>query len=120
MFTLALCLLAPVPGQAAEDDTLRTFATCAGRLSAVMEFQWMFDGPASELTATRRAAVIDLIEAIMAPDDGRRVLAWRLAAKEAQARLLTRATFNDDPADAAWARAHADGFERDCTALLLS
>lgn len=105
---------------AAPDRQLHSFATCAGRLSAVMEHQWMFDGAASEQTKAQRAAVIDLISAIMDPDQGREVLHWRLVAKHAQSVLLTRATFNDDPADAAWAQARAVRLTQDCTGLLLS
>ena len=99
---------------------LRTFATCAGRLSAVMEYQWMFDGKASEQTKLQRAAVIDLVEAIMPPERGREVLHWRISAKLAQSALLTRATFNEDANDAAWAGQQAKRFERECTGLLLS
>lgn len=102
------------------DQQLRVFATCAGRLSAVMEYQWMFDGAASENTKIQRAAVIDLVEAIMPLDRGRDVLQWRISAKLAQSALLTRATFNENPSDAAWASAQAARFERECTGLLLS
>lgn len=102
------------------EQQLRTFADCAGRLSAVMEYQWMFDGAASEQTKRHRAAVIDLVEATMPPDRGREVLHWRISAKLAQSALLTRATFNADADDAAWALAQAQRFERACTGLLLS
>lgn len=116
-------LLAPLGTslRAAEmDDQLRVFATCAGRLSAVMEFQWLFDGDKAEQTERQRAAVIELIGAIAPPDHGRTVLHWRIAAKQAQYALLTRATFNSDPADAAWASDLADRHTRECTALILS
>ncbi|WP_296425191.1 hypothetical protein [Yoonia sp.] len=101
------------------DDQLRTFATCAGRLSAVMEYQWMFDGPASDHTKAQRAAVLDLIAAIVPPDQTRAVLHWRIAAKAAQSALLRRATFNDDPADADWARRTSARMTRACASLLL-
>jgi hypothetical protein len=122
---LVLCLaLLSAPSVHAQtidsDQQLRTFAACAGRLSAVMEYQWMFDGAASEQTEIQRAAVIDLVEAIMPPDRGREVLHWRISAKLAQSALLTRATFNDNPSDAAWATQQAARFERECTGLLLS
>lgn len=68
----------------------------------------------------QRAAVIDLIDAVMPADRGREVLHWRISAKLAQSALLTRATFNDDRQDAAWAREQADRFARECTGLLLS
>ncbi|EBA12819.1 hypothetical protein RCCS2_16019 [Roseobacter sp. CCS2] len=121
--TLCLALLCAPKADAQSIDTeqqLRTFATCAGRLSAVMEHQWIFDGPASEHTKIQRAAVIDLVEAIMPTDRGREVLHWRISAKLAQSALLTRATFNDDERDAAWAHERAQRLRQDCTGLLLS
>lgn len=100
-------------------DQLRVFATCAGRLSAVMEYQWMFDGPASDATKTQRAALLDLIDAIMPPEQDRAVLQWRITAKHAQSALLTRATFNSNPEDAAWAAERAAHFQTECTWFLL-
>lgn len=109
------------PAHAEDNDTqLRTFAACAGRMSAIMEYQWMFDGTASEQTQRQRAAMLDLIAAIMPADRGREVLNWRISAKMAQSALLTRATFNDDREDAAWASRMAEQQARECTALLLS
>ncbi len=122
-FILCLTLLSASPADAQAFDPeqqLREFATCAGRLSAVMEHQWLFDGAAADRTKAQRAAVIDLVEAVMPPDRGRDVLHWRISAKLAQSALLTRATFNEDPVDAAWAREQAKRFERACTGLLLS
>ncbi len=101
-------------------DRLRTFSACAGRLSAQMEFQWMFDGPESELTQSRRADMIALVDALMQPDQGQQVLQWRLEAKHAHSALLTRATFNEDPEDAAWALSRALAGAADCQSLLLS
>ncbi|HEV8035877.1 hypothetical protein [Yoonia sp.] len=102
------------------DEQLRTFATCAGRLSAVMEHQWMFDGPASERTEDLRDAVLELVEAVMPAERGAEVLQWRISAKVAQAALLRRASFNNDTRDAAWARTQAGRLEQECTGLLLS
>ena len=105
---------------ASDDDQLQYFSTCAGRLSAVMEFQWMFDGAGSEKTAQQRAALIELVEAVMTEDQGRAVLHWRISAKQAQSALLTRATFNDNVADARWAIETADRLANESTSLLLS
>ena len=101
-------------------DSLRMFADCAGRLSAQMEYQWLMRDPSSEQTAAQRAAMLELVEAIMTPDQGRDVLAWRIGAKQAHAVLLTRATFNDDANDAAWALDRAETQLAACTGLLLS
>ena len=118
IFSLFAAFSAPV--RADDHSQLQTFATCAGRLSAIMEYQWMFDGDASERTERQRETVLDLIKAIMEPELGRQVLSWRLTGKRAQYVLLTRATFNDDASDAAWALQQATLYERECTGLLLS
>ncbi|MCG6882246.1 MAG: hypothetical protein LJE62_00665 [Silicimonas sp.] len=85
-----------------------------------MEHQWLLSDPASDLTKVQRAAMISIVEAIMMPEQGRDVLAWRINAKQAHAVLLTRATFNNDAADARWARTRADAQLAACTGLLLS
>ncbi len=118
--TLALGLQAPGAGAFEAQDQLRFFANCAGRLSAVMEFQWMFDGPQSERTQAQRNQMLDLVAAIMPADQGRQVLSWRVTAKSAQWTLLSRSAFNDDPTDAAWAKDMADRFAGECTGLLLN
>ncbi|MEJ6402607.1 hypothetical protein [Yoonia sp. 2307UL14-13] len=117
---LILGLQAPMAVALGVQDQLRVFANCAGRLSAVMEYQWMVDGPQSEQTETQRDQMLDLVAAIMPVDQGRQVLSWRVTAKSAQWTLLSRATFNDDPGDAAWARRMADRYAGECTALLLN
>lgn len=115
-----LCAPALQAQTADPEQQLRTFATCAGRLSAVMEHQWLFDGPASDITKAQRTTVLELVEAIMPPERGAEVLQWRISAKLAQSALLTRATFNEDEEDATWAREQAEQFARECTGLLLS
>ena len=102
----------------AGNDLTRTFAACAGRLSAVMEHQWLMADPAANVTETRRETMISLLDAVANPGDGRQVLNWRIDAKQAQSVLLTRATFNDDPADAHWAQTRAETEIAICTGLL--
>ncbi len=119
---LALMLaLSPPPAAWAEShaakDQLQFFATCTGRLSALMEHQWMFDGPASDLTKDRRDAMFSLVEAVALPDDTRRVLLWRVEAKHAQAALLQQAAFGAGTA-AQNAQRIADRLMQDCTAVL--
>lgn len=120
--TILLGLLAVAPSAAAAvpNETLRAFATCAGRYSATMEYQWLMSDPAADQTEARRAAMLSLIDAIMTRNDGRSVLAWRIDAKQAHAVLLTRSTFNSDEADAAWALRRAEAQLATCTGLLLS
>ena len=127
MKTFALCLVLAVfsslpPARAlplAPDNPVVLFATCVGRLSAMMEHQWMFDGAGSERTEAQRAAMIGLLEAVRPADAGRQVLHLRIEAKMAQAALLTRATFNPDAEEARRALMLAEMRVAECTGLLL-
>ena len=101
------------------DDQLRVFATCAGRLSALLEHQWTFDAAASDATTAEVNAMADLVAALTTPDVGEKVFSWRLNAKVAHMQLLRRAYFGTDMADAAWAAEMADANEAACRDLLL-
>lgn len=107
-------------GPATADPLLRDFAVCAGRLSALMEDQWMFDGPGSEQTQTELQAMVSLIEASIAPYEGRQVLGWRVNAKLAHRTLLAQARFATDPAVAETAAARAEALAADCRGMILS
>ena len=127
---VALVLAAPATGTAAPGepgDPVALFATCAGRYSAEMEHRWLIGHDAAEITRLVEAvrltprqlrAMIDLVDAVRTPDQGPRVLAWRVEAKVAQAMLLQRAEFNTDPADAGRARDLARLALSQCRALI--
>jgi hypothetical protein len=117
---LAVFMLGVVPAPGAADPLLRAFAVCAGRLSAVMEDQWMFDGPASERTAEELAAVVSLIDASMSEGAGRQVMAWRIDAKVALKGLLQQAHFARDARLAKTAAARAEALAAECRAKVLS
>ena len=112
---LGLLIFAALPARA--EPLAQRFAACTGRLSAQMEHQWLMSRP-SETIEARRKAMISLLEAVQRPSEGRQVLAYRIEAKHAQAVLLSRATFNDDPADAHWAATRAEAEIAACAALL--
>jgi hypothetical protein len=99
---------------ATADPLLRQFSLCAGRLSALMEHQWLVDGPASETTSRQRDAMLALVEAVLPPDQATRAMEWRIEAKVAQAALLNRASFAKDPV----AEARADTLVQQCLALV--
>ncbi|MEC7761818.1 MAG: hypothetical protein VX874_07935 [Pseudomonadota bacterium] len=113
-------LLIPSALTAGTADLVRQFATCSGRLSAQMEFQWLLGDDAADQTRRERAAMIALLDAVTHPDERRSALATRIQAKHAQNVLLTRATFNADEDDAAWAAARAEVEIGSCRALILS
>lgn len=119
--TALLCALAaPLAAQAETDipaDPLHFFATCAGRMSALMEHQWIVDGPASDLTKQKRQSVLDVLDALTPPGGERQVMGWRVEAKAAHATLLA-ATRHGDPAATARAARRALALQRECDAFL--
>ena len=117
-FAFALFLL---PGMAAagSDPLLSTFAICTGRLSALMEHQWLVSSPEADATRARRDGMEALLAAITPPETAPQVLARRIEAKYAMSRLLTRVTFNRDRTDAARAARHVEVQIASCNALLL-
>lgn len=123
MKTLSLLVcVAAAPASAltsTADDQLTFFATCAGRLSATMEHQWIHNLSAVDATTAQRSEMINLVSAVMPDEDGRAVLNIRVSAKHAQAQLLARATLNRDVGDAEWAQARADALLQECTSVLL-
>jgi hypothetical protein len=98
---LVICLMmfsqaAPAFALGNGSAALHQFAVCAGRFSALMEHQWLVDGPASEQTALHRAAMLSLVEAVQGDGDAKQAMHWRITAKVAQAGLLSRAHFAQD------------------------
>ena len=107
------------PAFALDENPLDLFAGCAGRLSALMEHQWLLGDANAETTERQRESVLELLEATLQPGEERHALALRISAKHAHAVLLTRATFNEDPDDAAWAADQAAIQIGTCQAFLL-
>lgn len=115
-----LCLAASPAVAGPLPPLVVTFTNCAGRLSAQMEHEWLMMDPASARTEALRAAMIGLVEAVMPLDRGRDVMALRIEAKQAQAALLTRATFQREKPGADWALVRAEREIAACAALLVS
>jgi hypothetical protein len=81
------------------------FATCTGRLSALMEHQWLMQDRGADRTEAMRDAMAGLLGAVVTPDTEVRAMSLRIEAKVAEAALLGTASFGA-PDQAAWARAH--------------
>ncbi len=96
-FLAVLAVGLSTSGPAMADPLLREFAVCAGRFSALVEHQWMVDGPASEFSARQRDSLLSLVEAVMGPEEAGTAMAWRIDAKVSQRRLLDQGWFADDP-----------------------
>ncbi len=93
-FGLVVLVSGALPGLA---DPLRTFAICTGRLSALMEHQWLMQDPGADSTKAQRDAFDDLIQSVI-PPDASRTMALRVEAKVATAQALQRADFAGHPA----------------------
>ena len=120
LLVLLCALAAPSAARAGDDipdDPLHFFATCAGRMSALMEHQWLVDGPASDLTMARRTAVLDVVASLTPAGQEAQVMSWRIAAKAAHAALLG-ATRHGTAQSRARAARQAAGLITPCEAYL--
>jgi hypothetical protein len=119
--TALMLALAPTGGAWAgdglSDDPLYLFATCTGRLSALMEHQWIVDGPASDRTRQDRDAMLSLVEAAMREGEAVQVMAWRIEAKAAHAALLAQSR-SPDAAQAKRAERQAGVLMQGCSAIM--
>jgi len=118
MRALALLLALAGPAQAQSlglDPMSDRFAACAGRLSGLMEHQWLADDPASSETEARFATMRELLGTTLAPDKAAAALARENEAKLAWERLMKRA----DEQDGGWALTRAEAEIASCTQLLL-
>ena len=109
---------------ASPSERAHLFATCTGRLSALEEHQWLFDGAASEATRRQKDALAALLDAVLPDAEAaglprHQPLAWRVAAKAAQAALLQDAAFATDPLRRDPSRRAADDHVADCLRLIL-
>lgn len=69
-------------------DPVPLFATCTGRLSALMEFQWLLGDAGADLTKARRDEMAALLVAATPEPELARAMQLRLEAKFATAQLL--------------------------------
>ena len=95
---LAVLTLGMCNAPAAADPLLRDFAICTGRYSALVEHQWLVDGPASEQSERVRDALWSLVDAVATPEEALAAMGWRIEAKAGQRALLARAWFDGDAA----------------------
>ncbi len=107
------------PAAAAQTGLAQTFASCAGRLSATMEMQWILSDPNADRTQSQRAAMIELLESVTPDGAAAGLLNIRIDAKMAHAALLTRASFGNDPAVKAWAAQRAELELATCLEMML-
>ena len=120
IFAAILCLAASgAPTlRAGTLPDLAQVAACTGRLSALMEHQFLVDGPASDITRRHRDALADILAALTPAGAEARVMGWRVEAKAAHAALLRQAAFGRDPSRIAALR--AERLVAACTGFLLS
>jgi hypothetical protein len=95
-FLAALAVGFVTGSPATADRLLRDFAVCTGRYSALVEHQWLVDGPASDASAGTRDSLWALVKAVAGPGEAATAMTWRIEAKVAQKALLDRAYFAKD------------------------
>ena len=100
-------------------DPLPMFAACTGRLSALMEFQWLTQDPGADRTQVLRDAMADLLEVVTPPEARVRAMSLRIEAKAAAAVVLRQARFSRDAVLARWAQVRAARLVADCAGLLI-
>jgi hypothetical protein len=86
------------PGWAAPDMTA-AFATCTGRMSALVEHHWLMSRNPDAVEAEYRA-MGDVLAAVVTPEAGAQAMGWRVAAKVAMRAMLMRADLQGDRAAA--------------------
>ena len=97
----------------------RTFAICTGRLSALMEHEWLLSDSRADQTERQRDAMQEIAEAVTPPQEAAAALNLRIEAKQAQAALLSLATFSGNATTAGIAARRSEELISECTALLL-
>ena len=105
-----MALAAPVH---AAPDMTSVFATCTGRLSALVEHQWLMTRDPAQAEADY-AAMGDVLEAAADPALSGRVMGWRVSAKVAMREMLQRADLQGDAA----ARDRATALIAECRRLI--
>ncbi|SMX27836.1 hypothetical protein TRP8649_01946 [Pelagimonas phthalicica] len=125
--SLTLALLSSLPAHAMPDaprDQAQFFATCLGRFSATREHAWLMGGEDHQAEAGY-SLFQDLLSAVI--DDarqsglsGKTVLANRIEAKMAHARLLQAATFQQDERRRHMSQRLADQHLMTCQIMVLS
>lgn len=117
---LCLAISAPAGPLCAQSlpptDPMRLFATCTGRLSALMEYQWLVQDPGAEETEVLRDAMAEVLAAAIPQTAASRAMDLRLQAKVAEAQVLQLALGRNG----GWALALVKHHVADCTALLVS
>ena len=103
---------------------VQLFATCAGRYSALLEFQLMFDGHVTDEARSAKEQFEELLEAVLpiAVDDGlsgHAALDWRLTAKHAQSTLLHRGLLHHDAVIARQSKTMSKRLLRQCGSVAL-
>ncbi|MEM9349279.1 MAG: hypothetical protein AAGA47_03385 [Pseudomonadota bacterium] len=110
--------LASAGAPAVSQDLHLIFAACAGRHSAEMEHAYLIGSDATR-HEIHRLTFASLVEATLPLGRGPETLNHRIAAKMAQARLLTLGAFAHDPVRAQAAREASVTHIQSCGRLLL-
>ncbi|MEM6588430.1 MAG: hypothetical protein AAF641_08295 [Pseudomonadota bacterium] len=114
LLSFGVCAYAAEP-----DELTEIIATCAGRMSAELEFAWLLSDPQAEIFEEQRLRFVEILETLAPVTNPEHRLGLRIDAKMAHASLLTNAYFGTNAARAAWAKRHAITQRNHCQNMLL-
>lgn len=101
-------------------DPTRQFATCAGRMFALLEHHWLISPEKADETQAVHAHFADLIDATMTPDRSSEILATRVEARISFRKMLEASRFNTKTDQQIWAQQRVDHLISECRSMLLS
>ncbi|MEL7026538.1 MAG: hypothetical protein AAGO57_04810 [Pseudomonadota bacterium] len=104
----------------AEQNLMRDFATCTGRLSAEVEHSWLVATVQADRNAVMYANMASLLAAVTAPEDEIRARALRIDAKAAHSQLLLQSAFGWNAEQRQFAERRARELTMSCSALILA
>ncbi len=98
---------------------LHDLASCAGRMKAVLDHRVTYNHSFPENIGVGHSRLVEMIDAIIEPDQAQEVLSWRIGARVAQARLLQRAEYPSNEADGIWATDQSEFYIEQCREMFM-
>lgn len=125
IYTLAVFVaqLIGTPQASAEtqfSDPTRQFATCAGRMYALLEHHWLIAPDKVAETQALHMHFSDLVDATMSPERSREILTTRVEARMSFRKMLEASKFSKQTEQNLWLEHRVTQLITQCRSMLLS
>lgn len=117
IIVLSAILSTPAAAERAQ-PLYQTFAVCAGRLMAAVEYSWLMESDLSDLRQSQRRQFESLLEASAPENTNREVLNLRIEARASHNMILQRASFAQSEREKKWAARQAEAALFQCIGML--